>query len=79
MATDNDAIQAQHVVSNKNREYATAIANVDAALDVLNARLSTDGLVGGSDEDAGTDAAIVLAKVQTAAIAARVDVLFPIA
>lgn len=77
MATDNDAILIQQQKNQKNLSYKETIAEINGKLDLLNDRLSTDGAPGGSDEDAGTDAAVVLAKVQTAAISARVDVLFP--
>lgn len=77
MATDNDAVAVQGVKNRKNLNYKEVIAEINERLDRLNDRLSTDGKDGGSDEDSGTDAAVVLAKVQTAAISARVDVLFP--
>lgn len=77
MATDNDATAIQGVVNSKNLNYKEMIAEIDGLMDRLNARLSTDGTVGGADEDAATDAAVTAAKVQTAAISARVDVLFP--
>lgn len=77
MATDNDAITVQGVINNKNLNYKEMIAEIDGLLDRLNARLSTDGTVGGSDEDSATDAAVIAAKVQTAVVSGRVDVLFP--
>ena len=77
MATDNDATAIQGVINYKNQEYKDDIALIDRVLDRLNDRLSTDGMEGGTDEDSGTDDAVVAAKVQTALIFARVDVLFP--
>ena len=84
MATDNDTPTVQGLKNRKNLEYKEDIALIDARLDRLNARLSadvdTDDGKGGTEDgtvDTATNAAVVLAKVQTDDIADRVDVLFP--
>lgn len=77
MATDNDAVVVQGEKNRKNLNYKEMIAEIDGLMDRLNDRLSTDGVPGGSDEDSATDAAVTAAKVQTAIISGRVDVLFP--
>jgi len=79
MAVDNDATAVQGVINLKNLEYKEDIALIDARLDRLGARLSTGTDAGTEDgtPDSGTATAIAAAKVQSAAISARVDVLFP--
>ena len=79
MAVDNDATAVQGVKNKKNLEYKDDIATIDGMFDLLGERLSTGTDAGTADgtPDSATASAITDAKVQTAAISARVDVLIP--
>lgn len=79
MAVDNDATAVQGVINKKNLEYKDDIATIDEMLDLLDDRLSTGDDAGTEDgtSDSATETAVAAAKVQTDAIADRIDVLFP--
>ena len=75
MTTENARLQAQELINRKNASYHEIVTAIDANLDILNHLLSSTGKAGGT-EDSATDTAVTAAKVQTAIITGRINVLF---
>jgi len=76
MTTENEIKQALIAPMRKNAELTEIVGRIDADLDLLNARLSDDGTPTGTP-DSATDSAVTAAKVQSAIIQGRNNVLFP--